>query len=139
MTYLTYDLMLRSETDPEAISTLIRKGWIEAPQPAYDPATQTCEWINGQWVVAAIVVPVPDQVQMWALREAVMRDGQMANVDAAINGLPEPDRSIARNRWDYKPTIRRYDEIISRLQDQLGWTNDYVDTLYKSANSIANS
>lgn len=131
--------MLRAETDESAIATLMRKGWIEAPQPAYDPATQNCDWVNGQWVVSEIVVPVPQEVAMWALREAVMRDGKLVDVDYAINELPEPDKSIARNRWDFKPSIKRYDAIISRLQSVLGWSDSYVDGLYKSANSIANS
>lgn len=137
ITYLTYDLALRSETNPDAIATLLRKGWVESPQPPYDPETQTCDWVNGQWVISPIVIPVPDQVQMWALREAVMRDGQLDEVNGAIDSLPEPDKSIARNRWDYKPNIKRYDEIISRLQETLGWSNDYIDNLYKSAYKIS--
>lgn len=139
ITYLTYDLALRSETNPDAIATLLRKGWIEAPQPPYDPETQSCDWINGQWVVSPIVIPVPDQVQMWALREAVMRDGQLDEVNGAIDALPEPDRSIARNRWDYKPFIKRHDEIIHRLQIELGWSDDYINDLYKSAQTISSS
>ena len=56
-TYLTYDKQLRVETDPAIIATLERKGWVPAPQPAYDPATQQCEWVDGAWVVASIPAP----------------------------------------------------------------------------------
>ena len=139
MTYLTYDLQLRAETDPQIIATLLRKGWVEAPQPPYDPATETCQWIDGAWVVAPIVVPVPEQVSMWALREAVMFAGEMPAIAAAINGLPEPQKSIAWNRWEYKENIVRDSPIIAMLQQELGWTNDFVDGLYKHAASIASN
>ena len=56
-TYLTLDKQLRVETDPAIIATLERKGWVPAPQPAYDPATQQCEWVDGAWVVTAIPTP----------------------------------------------------------------------------------
>lgn len=137
MTYLTYDKQLRAETDPEVIATLLRKGWVEAPQPPYDPATETCQWVDGAWVVSPIVVPVPQQVPMWALREAVMSAGEMTDVANALNGLPEPQKSIGWNRWEYKETIVRDSPIISMLQQELGWTNEHVDDLYKSAASIA--
>lgn len=139
MTYLTYDRQLRSETDPQVIATLLRKGWVEAPQPSYDPATQTCQWVDGAWVVAAIVVPVPQQVSMWALREAVMFAGEMAAIKNALDNLPEPQKSIAWNRWEYKENIVRNSPIIIQLQQLLGWTNDFVDGLYKHAQAIASN
>lgn len=136
MTYLTYDKQLRSETDQEVISTLLRKGWVEAPQPPYDPATQTCQWVDGAWVVAPIVVPVPQQVSMWALREAVMFAGEMTAIKSALDNLPEPQKSIAWNRWEYKENIVRNSPIILQLQQLLGWTDSFVDGLYKHANAI---
>lgn len=137
MTYLTYDKQLRSETDPEIIATLLRKGWVEVPQPPYDPATETCQWIDGAWVVAPIVIPVPTQVAMWALRESVMFAGEMSAITNALNSLPEPEKAIAWNRWEYKESIVRDSPIILQLQSMLGWTDSFVDTLYKNAAAIA--
>lgn len=56
-TYLTLDKQLRSETDPAIIANLERKGWVPAPQPPFDPATQHCEWVDGAWVVSLIPAP----------------------------------------------------------------------------------
>lgn len=137
MTYLSYDKQLRSETDPQVIATLLRKGWIKAPQPPYDPATQTCQWVGGAWVVAPIVIPVPTEVPLWALREALENANELTNVDNKINGLPPAQRRKAQNRWLYKPTIVRSSSIIAALQQQLSWTDTFVDDLYKSAQSIA--
>lgn len=139
MTYLTYQGQLRSETNPQVIATLIRKGWVEAPQPPYDPTTQTCQWIDGAWVVEAIVIPVPTQVSMWALREATINAGEKPSIEAAMNALPEPQRTVAWNRWEYKETIARQSPIISMLQQSLGWTDAFVDDLYKQAQQIYQS
>ncbi len=139
MTYLTYDKQLRSENDPEIIATLLRKGWVEVPQPPYDPATETCQWIDGAWVVAPIVIPVPTQVSMWALREAVMFAGEMASITNVLNSLPEPEKSIAWNRWEYKENIVRNSPIILQLQSMLGWSDSFVDGLYKNAAAIASN
>lgn len=137
MTYLTYNKQLRSETDPEIIATLVRKGWVEVPQPPYDPATETCQWVDGAWVVAPIVIPVPTQVAMWALRESVMFAGEMSAITNALNSLPEPEKAIAWNRWEYKESIVRDSPIILQLQSMLGWSDSFVDTLYKNAAAIA--
>jgi len=56
-TYLTLDKQLRTETDPEIVANLQRKGWSPAPQPTYDTVDQQCEWIDGDWLVAAIPAP----------------------------------------------------------------------------------
>lgn len=137
MTYLTYDKQLRSEDNPQVIATLKRKGWVEAPQPPYDPATQTCQWINGAWVVAPIVIPVPTEVPMWALREALEEQNQLTVVDQKIATLPAAQRRKAQNRFSYKPTILRSSQIIAALQKELGWTDKFIDDLYKSAQQIA--
>jgi len=139
MTFLSYNGQLRAETDADVIANLLRKGWVEAPQPPYDPATETCQWVDGAWVVAPIVIPVPTQVSMWALREATIIAGEKANIEAAMNALPEPDKWIAWNRWEYKENIVRDSPIILQLQSLLGWTNDFVDSLYKEAASIASN
>jgi len=139
MTFLSYNGQLRAETDADVIANLLRKGWVEAPQPSHSPATETCQWIDGAWVVTPIIVPVPTQVSMWALREAVMAANQMVAISDALNGLPQPQRGIAWNRWEYKENIVRDSPIILQLQSLLGWTDDFVDWLYKEAASIASN
>lgn len=67
-TYLTLDKQLRSETDPEIIANLERKGWTIAPQPPFDPATQQCEWIDGMWVVSPIP-PIFYTAEQWLEKE----------------------------------------------------------------------
>jgi len=53
MTYLTYQGMLRQETDAGVIANLRRKGWVDAPtRPAGNAV-----WDNGAWVIQP---PLPE-------------------------------------------------------------------------------
>jgi hypothetical protein len=76
---------------------------------------------------------------MWALREAVMFAGEMAAITNVLNSLPEPEKSIAWNRWEYKENIVRNSPIILQLQSMLGWSDSFVDGLYKNAAAIASN
>lgn len=80
--------------------------------------------------------PVPDEIPRWALREVCVLRGLIPAIEAALQGLPEPTRTIALNRWHEKPTISRGSPMITALQGLLGWSNDYVDELFRSADQL---
>lgn len=106
---------------------------------------------TGWQLVAGVVQPVlealpspvafvPEEVPTWALREvcaATVRDGQSvtlhAEIEAAIAALPEPNRAIALNRWEYKPTMRRQDAVTLALIALLGLTEVAADDLFVAA------
>lgn len=74
--------------------------------------------------------PVPQEVAMWALKELCLVRGHAVAIESALGSLPEPVRTIARNRWENKDTISRGSSIIAAMQSILGWTNSYVDELF---------
>ena len=84
-------------------------------------------------------VVVPQEVPMWALREACASRNHTAQIDAALAGLPEPTRVKAMLRWEYKDTISRGSSMIASMQSLLGWTNAYVDELFAASNTLAKS
>ena len=104
-------------------------------QRAPDELTET-ELLRG-WV--AVAKPVPQEVPMWALREACASRNHTAQIDAALAGLPEPTRVKAMLRWEYKDTISRGSSMIASMQSLLGWTNAYVDELFVAADTLAKS
>lgn len=80
-------------------------------------------------------VPVPQEVPTWALREVCMVRGHTAAIEAALANLSEPQRTIAGNRWNHKPTISRASSLIAAMQAILGWTSAYVDELFVEADT----
>ena len=95
-------------------------------QRAPDELTET-ELRRG-WVVVA--KPIPEEAAMWALKELCLVRGHAADIEAALNSLPDPPRTIARNRWENKDTISRNSPIVESMRQILGWTNAYVDELF---------
>lgn len=80
--------------------------------------------------------PVPDEVPMWALKEVCLVRGHGPAIEDKLNSLPDPPRTIARNRWENKDTISRGSSIISAMQALLGWSSAYVDELFRAAAAL---
>lgn len=64
---LSLNGQLRTESSPEVIANLQRKGWIHAPKPSFDPLTQQCNWNGSGWVVSALPPVVKEELPKWAL------------------------------------------------------------------------
>ncbi len=122
-TYLTNSNILRTETEQSVISNLLRKGWVECPQPSYNPENETVEWINGTWVILPIEKP-SYSADEWLtsqgynsvilitlldlenkLKEQNKNSSKLASVRSWINGIlsgyianPEP-----KNNWPERP------------------------------------
>lgn len=84
-------------------------------------------------------VPVPQEAAMWALKELCLVRGHATAIENALNSLPDPPRTIARNRWENKDTISRNSPIIESMRQMLGWTNAYVDELFVAADALSKS
>ena len=97
-TYLVLDCQLRSETDPQTIANLERKGWVETPPPSYDPATeQPPVWENCAWVVKPIPPPQPYRVSKDTITSRVLDAGKIPELMAVIDGLPAEQQFLWTN------------------------------------------
>jgi len=97
-TYLVLDCQLRSETDPQTIANLERKGWVETPPPSYDPATeQPPVWENCAWVVKPIPPPQPYRVSKDTITSRVLAAGKIPELMAVIDGLPAEQQFLWTN------------------------------------------
>lgn len=85
---------------------------------------------------AAIRPPVPAEVTMRQARLALLGAGKLAAVDAAIEALPEPQRSAARIEWDYSSTVRRSQPLVLALAPALGLSTGQLDALFITAATL---
>ena len=134
--YLSHGGNIRTETDEQSIETLKRKGWIEAPQPEFDAATHTCEWVDGAWFVSEIPTQVPQEVPLWAFRSMLALSGLTAAAVAQIAALPEPEKTVALTQWEYGNFIRRDHPLIAQMGVQLGLTSQQINAIFVQANSL---
>lgn len=133
MTFLTYQCELRIETDPDAIQNLLRKGWTEAPQPQYDPNTETCTWQNCQWIVEPIIIPIPQQIAFWAFRVQLKLINKFNDVQNLIDNLPQPNQTIISTQWEYGNFLQRTDDLtLSIIQENI-LTSEQMDNVFKES------
>jgi hypothetical protein len=112
-TYLTFDKQLRSENDPAIIANLERKGWVPAPQPAYDPTSQQCEWVDGAWVVTPIP-PTLYTADQWLAKEGYGPTQLVTLLDLAAQ-------------------LQAAGKVSEKLNAVKGWTNTILAEYVQSA------
>jgi len=78
-------------------------------------------------------VIVPNSVTMRQARLALLAAGKLSQVDAAINSLPEPQRSEAKIEWEYSGEVLRNKPFVQSLGAALGLSNDDLDALFIEA------
>lgn len=108
-TYLVLDCQLRTETDPQTIANLERKGWVETVPPSYDPSTeQPPVWENCAWVVKPIPPPEPYRVSKDTICSRVLAAGKLPDLMTLIDGLPPEEQFLWTNYawfWSNNPTV----------------------------------
>jgi hypothetical protein len=109
MTYLILDCVLRSETDPEIIATLQRKGWQVTVPPSFDPATeQPPVWEACAWAVKPIPAPAPYRVSKDTITSRIVQANKLNDLMALIATLPADQQFLWSNFawfWSTNPTI----------------------------------
>jgi hypothetical protein len=86
---------------------------------------------NGQFIKPPPPsVLVPDSVTMRQARLALLQAGLLSSVDAAIDGLPEPDRSAAKIEWEYAAVVQRASGLVPAMGAALGMTEAQIDDLF---------
>ena len=80
--------------------------------------------------------PVPSEVTMRQARLALLGAGKLAMVDAAIDALPEPQRSAARIEWEYSSAVQRHNGFVAALGPALGMTPEQIDALFVAAAAL---
>lgn len=79
---------------------------------------------------------VPQVVTMRQARLALLGAGLLSAVDAAIEALPEPQKSAARIEWDYSSEVHRSRAFVQQLGAALGLTDQQLDALFTRAATL---
>ena len=129
----------------------IPRGWVVAEPPANLPEGGSARYsVVGGWApvdaataqlmrdaVSTQSSPlVPNAVSMRQARLALLGAGLLAQVEVAIEALPEPDKSAATIEWEYATELRRDHPLIATLTAELELTLHQVDELFIAAAAI---
>lgn len=126
----------------ELIATTTPADWMASTDvvpPVFDPATQSCLFQGGAWVMADVVPPapaVPEVVSMRQARIALLAAGHLAAVTAAIAAMPGIEGDVARIEWEYAQDVRRDSPLIGALAPAVGLSSEQVDALFLAAAGV---
>lgn len=77
--------------------------------------------------------PVPTIVSKRQADKALYLAGRLADVEAAINAMPEPDKTLSRIDWEKATQIERDWPLTQQLATGLGLTQADLDDLFTTA------
>lgn len=125
----------------------------ETPRPESNPDTENLEEdvpenVDGRWVQKWKIVPLTDgeiatrlQVKrqgtttpLFNGQAVLMLLGEMPAVQAVLDAPETPP--LYKLAFDTIPIWRRLSPAILWMQEQRGWSDDYIDTLFAQANQI---
>ena len=89
--------------------------------------------VGGEWEEPEPVIYTPQEVTMRQARLALLENGLLANVQPAINSLPEPDKTKAQIEWDYSNALQRGNPFVATLGTALGLNEEALDNLFITA------
>ena len=71
------------------------------------------------------------------IRQALILSGiSLAAIDAALDTLPEPTKSLARTEWEYSISFQRNRALVTQVGQMLGWTPAQLDALWQFAGTL---
>lgn len=80
---------------------------------------------------------IPKNISQRQLRTQLVLSGfDLANVQNAIDGLQDPQKSIAQVAWDYAITFDRESPLLNNLALMLGLTDSDVDQIFINAANL---
>lgn len=95
----------------------------------------------GGAVVTRLAVPAPapvivPSVSMRQAKLALHAAGKLATVEAAINALPESDKTLALIEWNSASTVDRNHPTVSLISAAAGMSSAEIDALFTAAAQI---
>lgn len=111
---------------------------VQLPARDDDKALQQ---FNAQWDDALTAQPapapvIPVSVSMRQARLALLGAGLLPQVDAAIAGLPSPQKEAAQIEWEYSQEVHRDKALVQALTPMLGLDDATLDSLFLTASKL---
>jgi len=78
----------------------------------------------------------PAEVQLWRLRTILNLMNLIATIESALDQLPEPNKTAAKNVWNYGTTVERNSQTVLFIQSVTQMTDEQVDEIFQQAKAI---
>jgi hypothetical protein len=78
----------------------------------------------------------PAEVQLWRVRTILKLMNLESTIESALDQLEEPNKTAAKNVWNYGTTVERYSQTVLFIQAVTEMTDDQVDEIFQQAEAI---
>ena len=79
---------------------------------------------------------IPDATPRQFRQALVLMGISVNQIEAALDQLPEPTRSLAQIEWEYSTAFIRTNPLVAQVGQLLGWTSEQLDALWKLAKTL---
>jgi hypothetical protein len=98
--------------------------------------TSEQEWAEKLAAYTPVVV-VPTEVTPRQIKQALVLNGvTLASIEAALDTLSEPTKSLAKIEWEYSISFHRNRALVNQMGQMLGWTSQQLDDLWVFASKL---
>ena len=80
--------------------------------------------------------PVPGEIANWRAKAVLGLAGLLPAVEAALNAMPEPARTVALAAWNGGADLARNGPTVLALSATLGLTDAQVDDMFRQASAL---
>jgi len=71
------------------------------------------------------------------IRQALILSGiSIAQIESALDSLPEPIKSLAKTEWEYSNAFERNRPLVEQMGAMLGWSSEQLDNLWLFAGGL---
>lgn len=76
------------------------------------------------------------KVTLYQARVALAEAGVLGPILAAVEDLPEPNKTRAQSALEYATEVERTSPLIELVRTRLGWTHEQMDDLFTAAAAV---
>lgn len=93
-----------------------------------------CTYDGVSFSVPPKIIPdvTPRQIRIALLMSGVNE----ADIDAALDSLPEPTKTTAKIEWQYSISFSRANALVGIVGSMLGWSDEQLDDLWLLASGL---
>lgn len=118
--------------------------WLGGPSPegAYEwdsslPNQAQIQILIEQASASYSVSTVPESVTPRQMRIALVMSGiSLSTIEAIIDSLPEPQKSVTKITWEYSVEFQRKNPILIAMAPALGFNSQQLDQLFTLASTL---
>lgn len=118
--------------DPDQIPELQTNYQAIVDVTGMDPEPQPGWVLDGNKLTRVVPDITPRQLRL----ALILQGHSLGDIDAALDTLPEPTRSLAKTEWEYSILFERRKPMVSTVGGMLGLTETQLDDLWVFAGGL---